>query len=299
MQKPHDTTPGEKGELPANLAEIARIEAQCTGRPYAEIAARVVSDGLERVEAVEARAYAGANTSRQPDPMEDAGRPHTPAAGPRDATVLERNTRKAQHHYMKRGESRDACQVVTKSPEWGRWAHEAYWRPEWAIEKLPAPVRADLRACAHARGHWGEWGRGLVAVTYLIFRLARQTKRPGVQVVAGVSAGLLASCIPSVTGRRSSLHRNTLVSRRHGGAAELPGSEGRRGGRAGDCMRHECGYLEALNQIGILFLFQPRSDAVPKWQLGSRGYACFQYVLPDPLWRSAATEADPDPPTLH
>ena len=300
MQKPHNNTPGEKGELPAAPDYFARVEAQQTGRPYAEIAARNVAVKEDRADATEVRAYASPNTRNQPDPIDGAGRPHTPAAGPRDAKILAHNTRKAQGHYAARGDSRDACQVVTKSPEWGRWAHEAYWRPEWALGKMPAAVRAELRACAYAKGHWCEWGRALVSVSYLVFRLAQKTRRPGVQVVAGVSAGLLASCIPSLGGRRSSLHRNTLLARHHHGAARVPGTEGRRGALAGDCMRHECGQLEALNQIGILFLFQPRSDAVPKWQLGSRGYACFQYVLPDSLWRqSAPGDADPDPPTLH
>jgi len=294
MQKDHSNRPSRKRELPAHMIAIARRVAAATGRPFGEVSDAMLAEAAERAAGQKARAYAAKNTATLPEPVE-ALPPRTHAGGPKDQARIAERGRAAQHAYLATGESRALCELVIKSPEWYRWGARAWRDPQWAIGKLPPAVRRPLRQCATRSGKaWGQYGRGLVATTYLIHRLAQRTKRSGVQVLAGVSGGLLGSCIPSASGKHHTLSAQTLTARRHRGAAGVPGTEGIHGGLAGDAMRHECGYIEALRQIGVLFAFQPRSDAVPKWQLGRRGYACLQFLLPDSLW--CAPEPEPDPP---
>lgn len=297
MQKDHSTRPTGKRELPAHMVSIARRMAAATGRPFGEISDGMVTEAAEREQAAQARAYAVKNTANLPEPVAEALPPRTHAQGPKDQARVAERGQVAQQIYLAAGDSRDLSELVIKSPEWYRWGARAWRDPQWALGKMPPAVRRPLRQCATRGGRaWGQYGRGLVASAYLIHRLAQRTKRSGVQVLAGVSGGLLGSCIPSASGKHHTLSAQTLTARRHKGAPGVPGTEGRYGGLAGDAMRHECGYIEALRQIGILFAFQPPSDSVPKWQLGRRGYACLQFLLPDSLWR--APEPEPDPPPI-
>ena len=289
------TRPHGKRELPAHLIAIARKVARATGRPFGEVADGMLAQAAEREAAERVRTHAAANTVNLPEPVAEALPPRIYAAGPRDQARIAERGLAAQRAYLAAGESRDLSELVIKSPEWFRWGAKAWRDPEWAIGRFPVQVRRPLRQCATRGGQaWGQYGRGLVATAYLIHRLAQRTKRSGVKVLAGCSGGLLGSCIPSASGKHHTLSAQTLTARRHKGAAGVPGTEGVHGGLAGDAMRHECGYIEALRQIGILFAFQPRSDKVPKWQLGRRGFACLQFVLPDSLWR--APEPEPDTP---
>ena len=287
------TRDDRKRELPAHLVRPARAEAKASGRPFGEVADRLLDELREREKLDEIRAYAGANTKSNPAPILDAGRPYTPPAGPRDAAVLRERGITAQTVYLASGDSRDLSQLILKCPAWGRWAHWAWMNPAAALKRLPKGVRSLLLKCATAAGGYGEWGRGLVALAYLVFRIAERTKRSGMQVLAGCSAGLLASCIPSADGRRRTLAKGTLTARRHVGAEGVPGTEGPRGGLAGDCMKHECGYVEALRQLGVVVAWQPPADAVPRWQVGPRGYACLQFLLLDSVW---CVDAASDPP---
>lgn len=293
MQRNNYNREPQKRDLPAHLAAIARSISKAEGRPYGAVCDAMLAQEAERHAAGASRAHSGPNTARLPEAVPDALPPRAHADGPRDRARLAERGRAAQHAYMASGESRDLAEMVIKSPQWYRWGADAWRDPERAISRLPKAVRQPIRECATRGGKaWGQYGRGLVATATLINRLARKTRRDGVQVLAGVSAGLLASCIPSASGKRHTLSAHTLSARRHVGAQGVPGTEGAHGGLAGDAMLHECGYFEALRQIGVLFAFQPRSDAVPKWQLGRRGYACLQFLLPDSLWRAP----EPHPP---
>lgn len=277
---------------------MARAEAAGTGQPMGAILDRLRAQERDRQEAAAIRAEALQSGVALPDPVPDVGHPNRgqsarPPEGSRDAAAYDDRAAKAQEHYIKSGDPRDLAQLVVKHPEWGRWGAFAWRDPMRAIGKMPPGVRGKLRRCATARGSWGEWGRGLVATAYLIHRLAQKTARSGVQVLAGCSGGMLAGSIPSASGARQTLSANTLLARRHAHAPGVPGTEGRHGGLAGDAMAHQCGYIEALRQIGVLYAFQPRPDVVPRWQLGSRGYACLQFLLPDALWRTPDSGAPP------
>lgn len=280
------------------MLEIARKVERATGEAFGAVCDQLLKEGADKDAAAEVRAYAAKNTANLPPPLEEATKPPVAPMGPRDAARYAQRGLIAQKHYQDRGDARDLAELVIKSPQWYRDA-AADWRdPERGIRRLPLSRKDRLTvwkiATLNGRA-WGEWGRGFVALLGMIFRLARRTKRDGLQVLAGCSAGLLASCIPSASGSSHTLKAQTLTARRHAGAQGVPGTEGRYGGLAGDAWQHECGYIEAMRQIGILYAFQPRSDAVPRWQLGSRGYACLQFLLPDAIW---AAPPEPDPPPI-
>lgn len=297
MQKTHSTRPTGKRELPAHLIPIARGVAKATGRPFGEVSDAMVAETAEREAAEEVRAYAAANTATLPEPFE-ALPPRLAARGPIDQARIDERGHTAQRVYLASGDARDLSELVIKHPQYYDYGSDGSKDPRRALRKLPAPVRGPLLLCATRGGTRpieGEYARGLIATAYLLWRLAQRTKRSAMQVLAGCSGGMLASCIPSYSGRTATLSAQTLTARRHKGARGKPGTEGRHGGLAGDAMRHECGYIEALRQIGILVAFQPRSDAVPKWQLGRRGYACLQYLLLDSVWCVPAPEGDPPP----
>jgi hypothetical protein len=60
-------------------------------------------------------------------------------------------------------------------------------------------------------------------------------------------------------------------------------------------MRHDCGYVEALRQLGVVSAWQPPTDAdLPRWQIGWRGYPCLQILLTDTVW-CAEVASDPPP----
>lgn len=278
------------------MVKVARSLEKATGEPYGAIVDRMLKESAERDEAERVRAYAARNTASQPEPVADALPPHTPPRGPKDQARIAERGLTAQRLYLAAGDSRDLSELVIKHPVYYEWGASAWRDPEWALRKLPPAVRGPLRLCATQGGRaWGQYGRGLVATTYLIYRLARRTKRSAMQVLAGCSGGFLGSCIPSASGKHHTLSAQTLTARRHKKAPGVPGTEGRHGGLAGDAMRHQCGYIEALRQIGILVAFQPPSDAVPRWQLGRRGYACLQFLLLDSVWCQPTGEPDPPP----
>ncbi len=296
MQKDQSTRPSGKRELPAHLIPIARGVAAATGRPFGEVSDAMVAEAAERQAAEEVRAYAAANTATLPEPVE-ALPPRLPARGPKDEARIAERGLTAQRVYLAAGDSRDLSELVIKHPAFYDWGAAASRDPQWALRKLPASVRGPLLLCATRGGTRpieGEYSRGLIATAYLIYRLAQRTKRSAMQVLAGCSGGFLGSCIPSYSGRTATLSAQTLTARRHKGAPEKGGTVGPHGGFAGEAMRHECGYIEALRQIGIMVAFQPPSDAVPKWQIGRRGYACLQFLLLDSVWCVPA-EGDPPP----
>lgn len=286
MQKDQSTRPSRKRELPAHMVPIARGVAKATGRPFGEVSDAMVAEGAEREAAEDVRAYAATNTATLPEPVE-ALPPRLAARGPKDQARIDERGIAAQRAYLAAGDSRDLSELVIKHPQYYDFGAGASRDPKWALRKLPASVRGPLLLCATRGGTRpieGEYSRGLIATMYLIYRLAQRTKRSAMQVLAGCSGGFLGSCIPSYSGRTATLSAQTLTARRHKGAPEKPGTKGPHGGLAGDAMRHECGYIEALRQIGVLVAFQPRSDAVPKWQIGRRGYACLQFLLLDSVW---------------
>ena len=296
--KNHYTRPTPKRELSGSMAAVARQLEKATGEPYGAIVDRMLKEQAERDELGTVRAYAAANTAQQPEPVAEALPPRTPARGPRDLARIKERGQTAQRIYLAAGDSRDLSELVIKHPQYYDFGASASRDPRWALRKLPPSVRGPLLLCATRGGTRpieGEYSRGLIATLYLIFRLARRTKRSAMQIVAGCSGGFLGSCIPSYSGRTATLSAQTLTARRHNGAPEKPGTKGPHDGFAGDAMRHECGYIEALRQIGVLVAFQPPSDAVPKWQIGRRGYACLQFLLLDSVWCVPEPEHDPPP----
>ena len=87
---------------------------------------------------------------------------------------------------------------------------------------------------------------------------------------------------------------SSLANRRHAGEG-LEGTEGQRGGLAGDLLEGKCGILEALRQARFLDYHQPRADVVPDWQRGPKGYAYNQYWIRTVGEPPGVTELEPTP----
>ncbi len=274
----------EGDELRRQILRIVQLQHGAKG-------AKTVSEDLDNADAFAERQKDAAQNTR--------GQPRTYGAGlpfmePRAGTVRRpgdyKREQQARNRYRKRlykgGDLQALKREVAGATEWifrvVRKIHNGGRDRDYQLQKLKLPEqmseRLELAATQGGRiDRDHAWALNTYAVGVALYLGGASCGRAGFdRVVGGIGRGLLRKFTRSPRGGAYSV--SSFANRRHAGDG-LAGTEGQRGGLAGDFREGDCGVIEALRQVGFLDYHQPRADAVPAWQRGPKGYAYNQYWI--------------------